>query len=63
MGRGQRQTGIQGRIDLGDRLQAIADEYLAYTTDSLIEIITQSRKFRLELVLGSQEVISGGGAS
>lgn len=62
------QAAALSRVDIPDEelrrpALVIADEYLAYTTDSLIEIITQSRKFRIELLLGSQEVISGGGKS
>jgi hypothetical protein len=61
------QAAAMSRVDTPEHLRrpalVIADEYLAYTTDTLTEIITQSRKFRLELVLGSQEVISGGGES
>jgi hypothetical protein len=61
------QAAAMSRVDTLEHLRrpalVIADEYLAYTTDTLIEIITQTRKFRLELVLGSQEVISAGGKS
>lgn len=60
------QAAAMARVDTPEHLRrpalVIADEYLAYTTDTLIEIITQSRKFKLELVLGSQEVISGYGS-
>lgn len=60
------QAAAMSRVDTPEHLRrpalVIADEYLAYTTDTLIEVITQSRKFRLELILGGQEVISGYGS-
>jgi hypothetical protein len=38
----------------------VCDEYQSYATKSLVEIITENRKFGLELILASQQIVTKG---